>query len=88
MNSTERLRVAKDRLAIDLAHALGNVPPDIAESALGRTMVADLLVGEAVGLLARDLHWQDARALAASMVAGAGPPAAWGTRGRGPRGVR
>ena len=73
MDHAARHRAARQRLALDLAHALGNVPPDIAESALGRAMVAGVLIEEAVALLARDLHWEDARSMAGGIVAKAGP---------------
>ena len=80
MNDAARYRAARHRLMLDLAHVLGNVPPDIAESALGRGMVAGALIDEAVALLAQDIHLQEARSLAASIVARASPP----TQGGGP----
>jgi hypothetical protein len=84
MDDAARHRAARQRLALDLAHALGNVPPDIAESALGRTMVAGALIDEAVALLAQDVPWQDARSLAAALVASTGPPTPGGGHERGP----
>jgi hypothetical protein len=84
MNDAARHRAARQRLSLDLAHALGNVPPDIAESALGRTLLAGALIDEAVALLLHDADWPEARALAAALVASTGPPTQSGAHGREP----
>jgi hypothetical protein len=73
MDHAARLRAARQRLALDLAQALGNLPPDIAESALGRAVAAEALIGEAVALIAADSDWPTARAIVTGIVAATGP---------------
>ncbi len=53
MDSARPLRVAREQFARDVCQALGQVPPEVAESAVGHAVLAEALVQIAADILRR-----------------------------------
>ena len=53
MDSAHPLRAARERFARDVRQALGQVPPEVAESAVGHAVLAESLVQIAADILGR-----------------------------------
>ena len=53
MDSARPLREARERFARDVRHVLGQVPPEVAHSAVGHAVLAESLVQIAADILGR-----------------------------------
>lgn len=53
MDAAGPLRVARERFTRDVRHALGQVPPEIADSAVGHAVLAEALIQIASDILQR-----------------------------------
>jgi hypothetical protein len=69
MDQAERYRVALDGFSRELWTILADVPPEISETPIGRTMLATALIKEAVALVQEhDLDEPTIRAILDNLV--------------------
>jgi hypothetical protein len=72
MDRAERYRAALDRFSKELWAISADVPPEISETPIGRTMLATALIKEAVALVREhDLDEQAIRAILDNLVSAA-----------------